>query len=137
VKNRGEIDFYLGILFNIPTMALLPNDKDYFSIGEASQITQVQPYVLRYWESEFKLLRPSRRESGQRKYNRKDVETILKIKDLLYAKRFTISGAKKTILQEKRVGPEQLKMELEENGAAIKLLKETKETLLELIKITK
>ncbi len=113
----------------------VPPDKEYFSIGEASQITQVAPYVLRYWESEFKLLRPTRRESGQRKYSRKDVETILKIKDLLYVRRFTIPGAKKFLVQEKRTGHEQLKIELEETGAAVELLKETKDTLKEILEV--
>ena len=116
-------------------MVFVSPDKEYFSIGEASQITQVAPYVLRYWESEFKLLRPSRRESGQRKYSRKDVETILKIKDLLYAKRFTIPGAKKFLLQEKRTVPEQLKIELDETGAAVELLKESKQTLKEILEV--
>ena len=118
-------------------MVFVPPDKEYFSIGEASQITQVAPYVLRYWESEFKLLRPSRRESGQRKYSRKDVETILKIKDLLYVKRFTIPGAKKSLLEVKRSGPEQLKIELEETGAAVQLLKETKQTLREILEVVR
>jgi DNA-binding transcriptional MerR regulator len=118
-------------------MMFLPEDREYFSIGEASRLTQVKPYVLRYWESEFNLLRPSRRESGQRKYSRGDVETILKIKDLLYAKRFTISGAKKALLREKRAGPQQLKIELEETGAAVDLLRGTKQTLEEIAKILK
>ncbi|OGR82015.1 MAG: hypothetical protein A2902_02310 [Elusimicrobia bacterium RIFCSPLOWO2_01_FULL_64_13] len=116
-------------------MALVPPDKEYFSIGEASRLTQIRPYVLRYWESEFHLLRPSRRESGQRKFSRKDIETILKIKDLLYVKRYTISGAKKTLLDDRRAKPEQLKIELAENGAAVELLKETRETLEGLLKI--
>ena len=110
-------------------------DKEYFSIGEVSQFTQIRPYVLRYWESEFKLLRPSRRESGQRKYSRKDIETILKIKDLLYVRRFTIPGAKKSLLQEKRAGTEQLKIELEDTGAAVELLKETKQSLQEILEV--
>lgn len=112
-------------------------DQEYFSIGEVAQITQVRPYVLRYWESEFKLLRPSRRESGHRKYSRKDIENILKIKELLHEKRFTISGAKKFLLQENRKKPEQLKIELQETGAAVQLLEETKETLNEVLKILK
>ena len=118
-------------------MTLALQDKDFYSIGEASQITQVQPYVLRYWESEFQLLRPSRRESGQRKYSRKDIETILKIKDLLHNRRFTISGAKKFLVQEKRTGPEQLKIELENTGAAVEVLRETRQTLEEILKTLK
>ena len=113
------------------------SEKEYFSIGEACAMTQVEPYVLRYWESEFKLLRPTRRESGHRKYNRKDVETILRIKDLLYTKGFTIAGAKKAMVSESRKPPEQLKIELQENGAAVELLQETKETLEELLMILK
>lgn len=111
--------------------------KEYLSIGEVSQLAQLPPYVLRYWESEFKLLRPTRRDSGHRKYNRQDVETILKIKDLLHERRFTISGAKKFLIAEGRRKPEQLKIELQESGAAVSLLKETKETLQEILKIVK
>ena len=125
---------WVRICYNL-AMVFVPPDKEYFSIGEASQVTQVAPYVLRYWESEFKLLRPSRRESGQRKYSRKDLETILKIKDLLYVKRYTILGAKKSLLQEKRSGPEQLKIELGENGAAIELLQETRATIDEILDV--
>lgn len=112
-------------------------DKDCFSIGEVSTLTQVPAYVLRYWESEFKLLRPSRRESGHRKYNRKDLENVLKIKELLYEKGFTISGAKKHLIQEKRRKPEQLRIELQENGAAVEVLQKTKQTLEDILKILK
>lgn len=122
----------------MPTaMNLVLPDKEYFSIGEVSEATQVPPYVLRYWEGEFKLLRPVRRESGHRKYGRKDVETVFKIKELLYAKGFTIAGAKKFLVQENRKGPEQLKIELADNGAAVELLAETKETLEDVLKILK
>jgi len=112
-------------------------DKEYFSIGEACELTNVAPYVLRYWESQFNLLRPARRESGHRKYSPKDIESIFKIKDLLYAKKFTISGAKKFLVQESRTGPEQLKIEFQENGAAVELIKGTKETLEEIVKLLK
>ena len=112
-------------------------DKEYFSIGDVSEATQVAPYVLRYWESEFQLLRPVRRESGHRKYSRKDVDLVLRIKDLLYSRGFTISGAKKHLSQERRKGPEQLKIELQETGPAVETLKQTKETLEEILKILK
>ena len=116
---------------------LIPSDQEFFPIGQASRLTQVPAYVLRYWESEFKLLRPSRRESGQRKYSRADVETILKIKELLYVKRFTISGAKKALSATLRAAPEQMKIELEDTQAAARLLKETRQTLEEIVKILK
>ena len=71
--------------------------KLYFRIGEVSNLVGVEPYVLRYWESEFAGLTPKRSGKGQRLYRRKDVELLLKIKHLLYAKRFTIEGAKQLL----------------------------------------
>ena len=70
-------------------------DKLYFKIGEVSDIVEVPTYVLRFWESEFKRISPKRTSSGQRLYRRRDVELILKIKNLLYNKKFTIEGAKR------------------------------------------
>ncbi len=72
-------------------------DKLYFKIGEVSKITGVEPYILRYWESEFKLVKPYRTKSNQRLYRKKDVESILKIKKMLYDQKFTIAGAKKKL----------------------------------------
>src|SRR3989338_7472265 len=92
--------------------ALLP-PQTYFSIGEVSQLTQVKPYVIRYWESQFGTLRPPRRESGQRKFTQKEVNTILRIKDLLHGKRFTIAGAKRVLQQEARRGGGPPKEEIE------------------------
>jgi DNA-binding transcriptional MerR regulator len=68
-------------------------DKLYFKIGEVSQITELPPYVLRFWETEFKKINPKRTSSGQRLYRRKDVALILQIKHLLYDKKYTIPGA--------------------------------------------
>ena len=73
-------------------------DKQYFKIGEVSALTKLEPYVLRYWETEFKMIRPVRFGSNQRMYRRKDVETILEIKKLLYDEGFTIAGARKKLL---------------------------------------
>jgi DNA-binding transcriptional MerR regulator len=70
-------------------------DKLYFKIGEVGELTGVEPHVLRYWESEFKELRPHRAGSKQRLYRRADVEMVLAIKRLLYGEGFTIAGAKK------------------------------------------
>src|SRR5271157_4586370 len=77
-------------------------DKNFFSIGEVSRIVQLPCYVLRYWESQFKMLRPLRRASGQRKYMKKDIETIFQVRDLLYNKKFTIEGAKKWFTSDRR-----------------------------------
>jgi DNA-binding transcriptional MerR regulator len=76
-----------------------PNQKDipdklYFRIGEVSKIAGLPTYVLRFWETEFSKIRPKRTSSGQRLYTRNDIELILKIKSLLYEKKFTIQGAR-------------------------------------------
>ncbi len=70
-------------------------DKLYFRIGEVSRLTGVKPYVLRFWESQFPGLGPKKSGKGQRLFRRKDVELVLEIKHLLYAKRYTIEGARK------------------------------------------
>src|ERR1700677_2036569 len=72
-------------------------DKLLFRIGEVSEIVGVEPYVLRYWESEFPGLSPKKSSSGQRMFRRKDVELLLRIKQLLYEKKFTIEGARKAL----------------------------------------
>src|SRR5271155_1540910 len=72
-------------------------DKLYFKIGEVSQLVGVEPYVLRYWESEFPGLSPRKSNTGQRMFRRKDVELLFNIKRLLYEKKFTIEGARKAL----------------------------------------
>src|SRR6185503_13552450 len=69
-------------------------EKPYFKIGEVARLVAVKPYVLRYWETEFRSLRLQKTRSQQRLYRRKDVELLLKIRHLLYAERFTIEGAR-------------------------------------------
>ena len=70
-------------------------DKLYFKVGEVSEITNIPTYVLRFWETEFKRINPKRTPAGQRLYRKNDIELILKIKHLLYEKKFTIEGAKR------------------------------------------
>jgi DNA-binding transcriptional MerR regulator len=77
----------------------IPN-KLFFKIGEVCELTDTQPYVLRYWESEFPALAPAKNTSGQRIYRRRDIETVLRIKQLLYEEGFTIAGAKKRLEME-------------------------------------
>jgi len=69
-------------------------DKLYFKIGEVARLINVEPHVLRFWETEFTEITPSKSKAKQRLYRREDVETILLIRDLLYEKKFTIEGAK-------------------------------------------
>jgi len=71
--------------------------KLYYRIGEVAQIVGVQPHVLRYWETEFRTIRPQKSHKGQRVYSRRDVEKLLKVKDLLKNQGFTIAGAKKKL----------------------------------------
>lgn len=75
-------------------MTLIP-DKLYFRIGEVSELAQTKPYVLRYWETEFPTLRPTKSTTGHRLYRRHDVEMVFRIKHLLYEEGFTIEGARK------------------------------------------
>jgi len=71
--------------------------KLYYSIGEVSKLVGLKSYVLRYWETEFKQLTPPKNRAGNRTYRQKDIELILKIKDLLHGKKFTIEGARSVI----------------------------------------
>ena len=83
-------------------MVQIPDGKRYFRIGEASSIIGVEPYVLRYWESEFSQLKPQRADSKQRTYQKKDLETLLEIKRLLYEEKMTIEGAKRRLKQKSK-----------------------------------
>lgn len=74
----------------------IPN-KLYFRIGEVADLLEVKPYVLRYWETEFPDVKPSKSKSGQRLYKRRDVEMLVRIRELLYGERFTINGARKRL----------------------------------------
>jgi DNA-binding transcriptional MerR regulator len=74
-----------------------PPVKLYYRIGEVADLVGVEPHVLRYWETEFRTIRPQKSRKGQRIYSRRDVERLLKVKDLLYQQGFTIAGAKKKL----------------------------------------
>jgi DNA-binding transcriptional MerR regulator len=73
--------------------------KLFFRIGEVAGLVGVEPHVLRYWEREFRSIRPTKSAKGQRVYSRKDVENLLRVRDLLYRDGFTIAGAKKKLLR--------------------------------------
>ena len=73
-------------------------EKNYFRIGEVSKIINVEPHVIRYWETEFSTVKPLRTKTAQRLYRKKDVQELVSIRDLLYFQRFTIDGAKKQLL---------------------------------------
>lgn len=105
-------------------------DKDFFTMGEICRIAQIPSHTLRYWERQFGVLRPARRNSGHRRYSRHDVELIFKIKSLL-AEGLTVSGAKKALRDKRRAQPE---LPLgSENTAALKLLREVRRELQQLV----
>jgi len=105
-------------------------DKLYFKIGEVAEITGVKPYVLRYWESEFKMVNPSKSRSRQRLYRKSDVELIFRIKELLYEERYTINGARKKLkeLGYGRISQPELQFEKVESKSALdKVIQELKQ----------
>ncbi|HVG21586.1 MAG TPA: MerR family transcriptional regulator [Blastocatellia bacterium] len=89
-------------------------EKLFFKIGEVCELIKVQPHVLRYWETEFPMLAPQKNRAGQRVYRRKDVEMVMRIRDLLYEEKFTIAGAKKKLMDEQRGGSSRAKVSARE-----------------------
>ena len=98
--------------------------KLYYSIGEVSKITELKQYVLRYWETEFKQLSPVKNKAGNRTYRQKDIDMILKIKDLLYNQKFTIDGARHVLSMPNNAEPEQSSEQVlvDSNDIDIKIL---------------
>jgi DNA-binding transcriptional MerR regulator len=105
------------LLKRLETENSISHERLYYRIGEVSRITGLKPHVLRYWESEFKVIRPHKEGSLQRLYRRKDLDLILKIKKLLYEEGFTIAGAKKKIRDLERLENKQLKLKMVEKGS--------------------
>jgi DNA-binding transcriptional MerR regulator len=105
-------------------------DKSYFRIGEVAKILGVEPYVVRYWESEFTTVKPVRTKSDQRLYRRQDVEELLKVRALLYEDKFTIAGAKKRLTGRKTD-------KVDRKGGDPEILIEIKRELTEIKKILK
>jgi DNA-binding transcriptional MerR regulator len=85
-------------------MTTLIPDKLFFKIGEVADLAGVEQHVLRYWEDEIDALKPTKNRSGQRLYQKRDVELVLEIKRLLYEEKFTIAGAKNKLRKFKRKG---------------------------------
>ena len=97
-------------------------EKLYYKIGEISKIVQIETSVLRFWESEFKKIKPRRTTTGQRIYSKKDLNLILEIKRLLYDKKFTIEGAKQHLRLKKDDIPQNIFYELRNELQQIKKL---------------
>ena len=105
--------------------------KLYYSIGEVSKITELKQYVLRYWETEFKQLSPVKNKAGNRTYRQKDIDIILKIKDLLYNQKFTIDGARHVLSMPNNVESVQTSQQVlvESNDVDIKILQKIRTEL--------
>lgn len=108
--------------------------KIYYSISEVADLTDVRPHVLRYWESKFKMLKPKKNRAGNRMYRAKDIDLILRIKDLLYDRRFTIAGARRKLLDDRRSGADdQIELDFDrrvaERSVVMSLKKELEEIL--------
>lgn len=71
--------------------------QEFFSIGEVCELTELKPHVLRYWESQFKFLSPAKNRSGNRVYQRREIEMVMLVKQLLYAEKYTIEGARQKL----------------------------------------
>ena len=82
-------------------MRAIPTGRLYYSISEVSDMIGVKPHVLRYWETQFKMLRPKKGRGGARMYRKRDVEILFEVKQLLYDHRFTIAGARRKLLDER------------------------------------
>ena len=111
-------------------------DKDFFTMGEVSRIAQVPSHTLRYWEEKVGFLKPARRSSGHRRYTREDLETILKIKDLIQRRKMTVPGARRALLEAKR-GPKPEEPVAAPNAALpanmLKLLREVRREIQALV----
>lgn len=78
--------------------------KEFFSIGDVCELTELKPHVLRYWESQFRFLNPAKNRSGNRVYQRREIELILLVKHLLYTEKYTIEGARQRVDEYRRTG---------------------------------
>jgi DNA-binding transcriptional MerR regulator len=88
--------------------------KSYYSIKETSEIAQIKPHVLRYWESEFRTLKPKKTHGGRRRYSVEDLKLLLAIKKLLYEDGYTIKGAKRRLRELKKSNTSQIELPFEE-----------------------
>jgi DNA-binding transcriptional MerR regulator len=114
----------------------IPN-KLYFRIGDVSRLLGVEPHVLRYWETEFSALKPKKGGTGQRLYRRKDVETALEIKRLLYDRRYTIEGARKYLEMPPPAPPPKLARQAELFDPVRGMLEDARKELRDILRLLK
>lgn len=105
-----------------------PESKLYRSISEVSDMLAVKPHVLRYWETQFSMLRPKKNRAGNRMYRPEEVRLLLRIKELLYDRRYTIAGARRTLLDDRKLDEPQVELAFSEADRRL-LVIEVKEEL--------
>ncbi len=101
--------------------------KKYYSISEAASLTKVKPHVLRYWETQFKMLRPRKNKAGNRMYQKRDLKLVLVIKEMLYDEGLTIAGAKKRLTDERESIQNQLELSFDSVDRAAALIEVRRE----------
>ena len=106
-------------------------EKKYFRIGEVSKLVGVDPHVLRFWETEFSIIRPHRARSKQRLYRRKDVENLLRIKVLLHDEGYTISGARRVLKNDTARVPLSVSGEAVLKDSRLQLIKDELQAILQ------
>jgi len=106
-------------------------DRDFFTMREAARLAQVPPHTLRYWESRFGDLRPTRLAGGHRRYTREDLQLILEIRDLVHRRKMTVAGARRALIEKRRGGPapDGAKTGSPDSGPALKLLRDVKKEI--------
>lgn len=116
-------------------MKSVPAGRLYYSISEVSDMVGVKPHVLRYWETQFKMLRPKKGRGGARMYRKRDVEILFQVKQLLYDQKFTIAGARRKLLDE-RGSREQIELPFShtDREEMIRALRRDMEGLLEILR---
>lgn len=118
-------------------MKSVPAGRLYYSISEVSDMMGVKPHVLRYWETQFRMLRPKKGRGGARMYRRRDVEVLFEIKKLLYDQRFTIAGARRKMLDDRATGEkEQIELPFHklERTEMVRTIRRDLEEVLELLR---
>jgi DNA-binding transcriptional MerR regulator len=119
-------------------MKSLPTGKLYYSISEVSDLLGVKAHVLRYWETQFKVLRPKKARGGARRYKKRDIEILFDIKQLLYDQRFTIAGARRKILDDRQNnGKDQIELPFTklDREESLRALRKDMEGLLHMLKL--
>jgi DNA-binding transcriptional MerR regulator len=119
----------------IKKAATAEGGKIYYSISEVAELTDVKPHVLRYWESKFKMLKPKKNRAGNRMYRPKEIDLILRIKELLYDRRYTIAGARRTLLDERKSGEDQVEMNFDKRVAERSVVVAVKKELEEILEM--